>query len=571
MIVDYLAVGRTVLGVMPTLQCLVLERFFDETGGMQLVIHSPYGGRINRAFGIALRKKFCRTFNFELQAAATDNAIVLSLGPHHSLPARRGHALRTQRHRRRHARARDPRLADVPGPLALEPQPGVARAALPGRPQEPAADPAHGVRRPHGRDVPQRGGVPGQPGRPHRDPRPPDRAPDHRRHAARSARRRRAARAARGDGARRRARALRRHHRAVGARPRDPHRTPVRVPRRRRVPEPAGQRGEPAARPRRRPHVDRAARERRHRARARRDRRRPGRSRRAPRSPELARDHERARRVARHVRRARGAGPRASRSCTRVAELWCATETRADADLAFAGDDAAVTASGAWPPRAGRCHHCRLGSSSRRRCRRVGSRSGSPRSSTKASRCAARYTEEAVEQEREEWVARRLLARMHSYSRRARRDGVEPATVQDFMRFSLRWQHLAPGTQLTGDDGLRRAIEQLQGWEAAAVGVGVGAARPAACGATTRARSTGCATTARWAGCGSRPSPATPTRPRARRARPRRSRSCSATTCRGCSRRRAAGSDPVGAHARSHRRGRRGAPGARRVLRGGAR
>jgi ATP-dependent Lhr-like helicase len=75
-----------VLGVMPTLQHLVLERFFDETGGMQLVIHSPYGGRINRAFGLALRKKFCRSFNFELQAAATDDAIVLSLGPHHSFP-----------------------------------------------------------------------------------------------------------------------------------------------------------------------------------------------------------------------------------------------------------------------------------------------------------------------------------------------------------------------------------------------------------------------------------------------------------------------------------------------------
>ncbi len=86
MVVDYLAVGRAVLGAMPTLECLVLERFFDETGGMQLVVHSPYGGRINRALGIALRKRFCRTFNFELQAAATDNAVVLSLGPHHSFP-----------------------------------------------------------------------------------------------------------------------------------------------------------------------------------------------------------------------------------------------------------------------------------------------------------------------------------------------------------------------------------------------------------------------------------------------------------------------------------------------------
>ncbi|HLM65180.1 MAG TPA: DEAD/DEAH box helicase [Acidimicrobiales bacterium] len=86
MIVDYLAAGRAVLGAMPTQTCLVLERFFDGTGGMQLVVHSPYGGRINRGLGLALRKKFCRTFNFELQAAASDDAVVLSLGPHHSFP-----------------------------------------------------------------------------------------------------------------------------------------------------------------------------------------------------------------------------------------------------------------------------------------------------------------------------------------------------------------------------------------------------------------------------------------------------------------------------------------------------
>jgi ATP-dependent helicase Lhr and Lhr-like helicase len=86
MIVDYLAVGRAALGAMPTQQTLVLERFFDDTGGMQLVVHSPYGARVNRSLGLALRKKFCRTFNFELQTAATDDAIVLSLGPHHSFP-----------------------------------------------------------------------------------------------------------------------------------------------------------------------------------------------------------------------------------------------------------------------------------------------------------------------------------------------------------------------------------------------------------------------------------------------------------------------------------------------------
>src|ERR1043166_2747690 len=63
-----------------------MERFFDESGGMQLVIHSPYGARMNRAWGLALRKRFCRSFNFELQAAATDDAIVLSLGTQHSFP-----------------------------------------------------------------------------------------------------------------------------------------------------------------------------------------------------------------------------------------------------------------------------------------------------------------------------------------------------------------------------------------------------------------------------------------------------------------------------------------------------
>src|SRR5947207_15135436 len=69
-----------------------------------------------------------------------------------------------------------------------------------------------------------------------------------------------------------------------------------------------------------------------------------------------------------------------------------------------------------------------------------------------------------------EWVSRRLLARMHSYSRRSRRGGVEPATAQDFMRFLLRWQHVAPGTQLAGEAGLAAVVEQLQGHEAAAAG-----------------------------------------------------------------------------------------------------
>ncbi|HWE69963.1 MAG TPA: DEAD/DEAH box helicase [Acidimicrobiales bacterium] len=83
-LVDYLAIGRAGLGVVPTQDDIVFERFFDEAGGMQLVVHAPFGGRINKAFGLALRKRFCATFDFELQAAANDDAVVLSLSPQHS-------------------------------------------------------------------------------------------------------------------------------------------------------------------------------------------------------------------------------------------------------------------------------------------------------------------------------------------------------------------------------------------------------------------------------------------------------------------------------------------------------
>ena len=83
-VVDYLASAKAALGVLPTQDTIVLERFFDESGGMQLVIHAPFGSRINRAWGLALRKRFCVKFNFELQAAATEDAIVLSLSTSHS-------------------------------------------------------------------------------------------------------------------------------------------------------------------------------------------------------------------------------------------------------------------------------------------------------------------------------------------------------------------------------------------------------------------------------------------------------------------------------------------------------
>jgi ATP-dependent Lhr-like helicase len=85
-IVEYVSASARVLGAVPTQGRVILERFFDESGGMQLVLHAPFGGRINRAWGLALRKRFCRSFGFELQAAANEEAIVLSLGTQQSFP-----------------------------------------------------------------------------------------------------------------------------------------------------------------------------------------------------------------------------------------------------------------------------------------------------------------------------------------------------------------------------------------------------------------------------------------------------------------------------------------------------
>jgi len=83
---EYLCAAYALLGQLPSQTDIVAERFFDDSGGMQLVLHAPFGARVNRAWGLALRKKFCRTFNFELQAAATENCVLLSLGPQHSFP-----------------------------------------------------------------------------------------------------------------------------------------------------------------------------------------------------------------------------------------------------------------------------------------------------------------------------------------------------------------------------------------------------------------------------------------------------------------------------------------------------
>ncbi len=84
--VEYLLGAKSILGTVPTQETIVAERFFEEGGGMQLVLHAPFGGRITKAWGLALRKRFCVTFDFELQAAATDNGLVISLGEKHSFP-----------------------------------------------------------------------------------------------------------------------------------------------------------------------------------------------------------------------------------------------------------------------------------------------------------------------------------------------------------------------------------------------------------------------------------------------------------------------------------------------------
>ena len=84
--VNYVAAQKAAVGLLPTQQRVIFERFFDETGGMQLVVHAPFGGEICRAWALAMRKRFCRSFDFELQASADDNGFILSLGPQHSFP-----------------------------------------------------------------------------------------------------------------------------------------------------------------------------------------------------------------------------------------------------------------------------------------------------------------------------------------------------------------------------------------------------------------------------------------------------------------------------------------------------
>ena len=199
-IADYVNDGRRVLGTVPTQKRVVLERFFDESGGMQMVLHAPFGGRINRAWGLALRKRFCRGFGFELQAAANEEAIVISLGPQHSFPLEDVfNFLHPDSVRKVLTQA----VLDQPmfeSRWRWNATPVADARAVSERQAGAAADHADARRRPAGGGVSRGGRVPGEPaaGRPADPDGPPARPPDDRGLPHRSDRHRGADRGAQG-------------------------------------------------------------------------------------------------------------------------------------------------------------------------------------------------------------------------------------------------------------------------------------------------------------------------------------------------------------------------------------
>jgi len=464
MIVDYLAVGRAALGAMPTQRTLVLERFFDDTGGMQLVVHSPYGGRINRGLGLALRKKFCRTFNFELQAAANDDAVVLSLGPHHSFPldeVPRYLSSRTVRDTLEHAILDSPMFQARwrwnlnrallvlrfrngrrnPPPIqrmesddllaAVFPQAAACQENLTGPIEIPEQllvrqtieDTLHEALDVDGlQSLLQR-----------------IEAGDVRVHCCDTTE----------------ASVL--SHEILTARPyaflddeEAQNRRTNAVHLRRGLAVDLASIGA----------LDPAAVEEVH----------------AEIAPVPATADElhdllstvvvlQARREWRELWSELAGRRRGQMLTNGGAELWSAAEAVGDARRALAGDGEAV----------GRTLRGHLELSGIITAQRLAAATtlsegdvaaGLARLEHEGFALQGRYTADATATE---WVARRLLARMHAYSRRSRRRSVEPVTAQDFMRFLLRWQHLAPGTHLCGEAGLVAVVEQLQGFEAAAV------------------------------------------------------------------------------------------------------
>ena len=320
---------------------------------------------------------------------------------------------------------------------------------------------------------------------PDRDPRPRARAPDHRRHAARGARRRRPARAARGHRVRRGARCTSStppSRRCSRTRSSPRGRTRSSTTRSSRTGAPtrctcgAASRVDLASIGALDPDADRAG--------ARRDHARADDRRRPARPARLARAHRSPTRLAAAVRRARRRA--AARSCSNRATVVRDGAARRRA-AARRGRRRRGGRGRARPPRDHRHHHRRRLAARHHAPAAPGrGRPGPPRArrlrapgQLHAGTDPAAVRTAGCGEHRTEWVARRLLARMHSSSRRVRRSGVEPATAQDFMRFLLRWQHVAPGTQLAGDAGLVAAHRAAAGLRGRGGGVGARAAAPA--------------------------------------------------------------------------------------------
>ena len=197
MIVAYLAASLAVLGDLPTTERLVIERFFDQTGGMQLVVHSPFGGRINRAFGLASAQEVLCELRLRTPGGGERRLRATFARPSAQLPPRRGQELpqvRTGATDLDSGRA-GAAVADVYLPVAVESEPLTHRAAVEGRSQEPAADSAHGSRRCHGRSISVGCWLPGTHQWADRNSQSSDRAPNHVRHVARGYGRRRVVRA----------------------------------------------------------------------------------------------------------------------------------------------------------------------------------------------------------------------------------------------------------------------------------------------------------------------------------------------------------------------------------------
>jgi ATP-dependent Lhr-like helicase len=463
LVVDYLAVGRAVLGVLPTQDHLVLERFFDDTGGMQLVLHSPYGGRVNRALGLALRKKFCRTFNFELQAAATDDAVILSLGPHHSFPLEevpRYVTSTTVEDTLRQA------ILDAPMFLARW-RWNLNRALLILRFRNGRKNPPP-IQRMEADDLmaalfPQAAAC-------QENVTGPIEIPDHvlvrqtiadTLHEALDLDRVRGLleRVESGEvtvHCRDTTEASVLAHEIVTARPyaflddeEFQNRRTNAVHLRRGLSVDLSSIGalEPDA-------IERV-----------RDEITP-----EPDCADALHDLLSSLVIARpraewaeHWAELTGRG-RGRELEHRGEVLWCTTEREADARDALAGEEAAVAAAVRGQLEiAGITTVDRLGAATTLTTSRIAA--GLAVLEHEGFALQGRYTGDPET----EWVSRRLLARMHSYSRRARRDTTRAVTAQDFMRFLLRWQHLAPETQLAGEPGLLAVLDQLQGWEAAAV------------------------------------------------------------------------------------------------------